>query len=391
MIKVIKNAYVYAPYKLGKKDIVIVGDKIEGIYENIDVPKNFLNIEIIEGDSFFVVPGFIDSHVHIIGGGGEGGFKSRTSEINLSTIIKAGITTLVGCIGTDGVCRSMNALVAKANGLTEEGVTCYCYTGSYDIQVKAITESVKMDIMLIDKIIGTGEIALSDHRSSQGTFHEFVALVANSRVGGILSGKSGVVNIHLGNGKRKMDYLFRLLDETEIPAIQVLPTHINRNKELFKEGLKYTKKGGFIDFTTSSDPKYLESDEIEAGKALKLALDNNIDINKITFSSDGNGSSPIFDDYGKLIGMGVCSVNSLYREVKEAIKLGVPIEKALMVVTENVANILKLSKKGKIECGNDADLVFINKETLDIDTVISKGKVMMRNKKVIIKGTFEFL
>lgn len=389
MIKIIKNSEIYGPEYLGKKDIVIIGDKIEGIYEKIEIPKNFLDIEVIDGEGFFAIPGLIDSHVHIIGGGGEGGFKTRTPELQLSHIINAGITTLVGCIGTDGVCRDMKGLVAKSYALCEEGITCYCYTGSYDVPVKSITDSIKSDILLIDKVIGVGEVAISDHRSSQPTYEQFTNVIASSRVGGLLSGKSGVVNVHLGNGKRMMEYLFKLVDETEIPPTQILPTHVNRSSELFNTGLEYTKKGGFIDFTTSSDPNHLEEGELSASEALEKALENGINIEQITFSSDGNGSMPIFNNEGKLVGMGICSVSTLFRELKEVIKKGIPMDLALKVVTSNVADVLKLHTKGRISKGNDADILLIEKGNLDISTVISKGNVMMENKKLLVKGTFE--
>ncbi|MGL5244803.1 MAG: beta-aspartyl-peptidase [Sarcina sp.] len=389
MIKVIKNAEVYSPAYLGKKDVVILGDKIEGVYDNLIIPENFIDITIIEGDEFILTPGFIDSHVHIIGGGGEGGFKTRTPELQLSNIVKAGITTLVGTIGTDGVCRDMKGLVAKSYALCEEGVSCYCYTGSYDVPVKSITENVKSDILLIDKIIGVGEIALSDHRSSQPTYEQFVNVVAQARVGGLLSSKAGIVNVHLGSGKRMMKYLFKLIDETEIPATQILPTHVNRSTELFNMGIEYAKKGGFVDFTTSSDPNYLEDGELRAANALKKMLEEEVNINNITFSSDGNGSMPLFGEDGKLVGLGICSVESLFREVVCAIKDGVDIEDALKVVTSNVADALKLFDKGRIQPGKDADILMLKKNTLEIDTVFAKGKILMQNKELKVVGTFE--
>ena len=72
MIKVIRDIEVYSPKYLGKKSIVIVNDKIEGIYDKLEIRENFINIEIIEGKDMYAFPGFIDAHVHLIGGGGEG-------------------------------------------------------------------------------------------------------------------------------------------------------------------------------------------------------------------------------------------------------------------------------------------------------------------------------
>ena len=390
MIKVIKNIKVYAPEYLGEKDLVISSNKIEGIYDNLDIPENFIDIEVIDGKNKLLFPGFIDNHVHINGAGGEGGFKMRTPEIMLTDLTMAGITTVVGCIGTDGVCRDMASLLAKAKALEEEGITTYCYTGSYDIPVKTLTGSIKKDIMLIDKIIGIGEIAISDTRSSQATYDELIQAIAQSRVGGLLSGKSGIANIHLGDGTRKLVYLFRLADETELPITQILPTHINRNGDLFKSGEEYINKGGYIDFTTSTPVDQLAPGELRASEALSILIRNNSNVKNVTFSSDGNGSMPIFDDKGKLIKIGICSVSSLYEEVKECIKTyKIPIEDALKVITSNVSKVLKLYNKGSIECGKDADLVLVNEDTLEIDTVIAMGKIMVKNGEAIIKGTFE--
>ncbi|AIY83680.1 beta-aspartyl peptidase [Clostridium baratii str. Sullivan] len=390
MIKVIKNIKVYSPEYMGIKDIVIVKDKIEGIYENIEIPNNFINIEIIDGKGKIAFPGFIDAHVHLTGGGGEGGFKTRTPELQLSTITKSGITTVVGCIGTDGVCRDMRGLVAKVKALKEEGITAYCLTGSYEVPVNTMTESIKGDIMLVDEVIGVGEIALSDNRSSQPRLDQFINLVAESRVGGLLANKSGIVNVHLGGGARRLNYLFEMLDESEIPATQLLPTHMCRTSELLEAGIEWTKRGGYIDLTTSSDQDHLEEGEVIASKALKYALDKEVPIEQITFTSDGNGSMPLFDESGKLKGLGICSVESLYREVKKSIlEENIKIEDAIKVITSNIAHILKFKHKGKIERGMDADIVIVDDSNLNIDKVIAMGNIMVDGGEAKVLGTFE--
>lgn len=390
MITVIKGIKVYSPEYQGEKDVVISSNKIEGIYEDLKIPTDFININIIDGKGKLLFPGFIDCHVHINGGGGEGGFRTRTPEIKLTDLTRAGITTVVGCIGTDGICRDMRSLIAKAKALEEEGITTFCYTGSYEIPVKTITDSIKGDLMMLDKVIGVGEVALSDHRSSQATYNEFANTVAQARVGGLLSGKAGIVNVHLGDGARKLDYLFSLIEETEIPPTQLLPTHINRSRKLFEVGKEYAKQGGFIDLTTSSDPNFLEPEELRASEGLNLLLEDGVNISNITFSSDGNGSMPIFDDSGNLTGLGICSVSTLYGEVKECIKkYNIKIEDAIRVITSNVASVLKLDHKGSIDEGKDADLVLVEESSLEIDTVIAMGKIMVQNGEPVVKGTFE--
>lgn len=390
MITIIKNIEVYSPCYLGVKDIVIVGDKFEGIYDKVNIPNNFININVIEGKDKIIFPGFIDSHVHIIGGGGEDSFKSRTPEIKLTNLTKAGITTVIGCIGTDGICRDMSELLAKVYSLEEEGISAFCYTGSYDVPVRTVTSNIKKDIMLINKIIGVGEIAISDRRSSQPSFEEITHIVAEANVGGLLSGKAGIVHFHVGPGKRKIDMLFKLIEETEILPSQIIPTHINRSEELFEEGLRYVSLGGYIDLTTSSDPNYLEPTELTASEGLKRYVDSNLPIEKITFSSDGNGSMPKYNNKREIVGLSICSVKSLYIEVKKAIiNYNIPIDTAIKVITSNVADLYRLQGKGRIKEGYSSDFVIVDKDSLDIDSVYAKGMKLVNKNEAIVKGIFE--
>ncbi len=390
MLTLIKNGEIYAPSYLGKKDVLITGTKVGYIMDKIDMPNDFVNINVIDAQGKLIVPGFIDSHVHICGGGGEGGYKTRTPEIQLSDITKGGVTTVVGVLGTDGTTRTMTNLIAKARGLEEEGITTYIHTGSYQIPVNTITGKIQDDIILIDKVIGVGEIALSDHRSSQPTIEDIAKVAAQARVGGILSGKAGIVNMHMGDGERMLDYILDIVENTEIPITQFIPTHMGRNIDLFNAGIKYAKKGGYLDFTTSTDKKASDSKDVSCSKAVRILLENGISIKNITYTSDGQGSLPQFDENGNFKGLGVGSVQSLYKTVRQGIlEEGLSIEDSIQIITSNPANILKLENKGYIKEGKDADLVLLNKDSLTIDTVISMGKTMIESGEVKVKGTFE--
>ncbi len=386
----IKHAHVFAPEDLGIMDMLLGGNRILKIAPELPVEEAY-GVEVIEGKGKALFPGLIDGHVHILGGGGEGGPKTRTPEIVLSDITSGGVTTVVGCLGTDGCTRTMANLLAKARGLEEEGITTYVYTGSYQVPVKTLTGFVMDDIILLDKVVGTGEIALSDHRSSQPTKEEFAKIVADTRVGGILSGKAGLVNIHMGDGKGKLDFLKYILEETQISAANMLPTHINRSRTLMQEGIEYAKDfGGYIDLTTSSDPDFLEPEEVKASTGFGMALKAGVSSDQITFSSDGQGSLPIFSPDGTFCGLGVGKVTSLYREMRDGVLTEkLPLSVALKPVTINPAKLLKLSQKGRIEEGKDADLVLADENSLKIDTVIAMGKIMVCNGQVLIKGTFE--
>jgi beta-aspartyl-dipeptidase (metallo-type) len=387
-VLLLKNADVYAPAAMGRADILVAGGRILRIEPSIHLPPAY--VEEVDATALMAVPGFIDGHVHMTGGGGEGGYATRTPELLLSDAIRGGVTTVVGCLGTDGVTRTMAGLLAKAKALEEEGLSTFIYTGHYAVPVQPLTGSIERDLLLIDKVIGVGEVALSDHRSSQPTFDEFARLAGEARRGGILSGKAGVVNVHMGDGRRGLSLLRRLIEETEIPVTQFLPTHIGRNPALFEEGITYAKAGGFVDFTTSTVPAFLDEGEVKCSAGLRRMLDAGVDPAHVTFTSDGQGSLPDFDEHGRLRRLEIGRVTSLFAEVRDAVRdEGVPLATALQVVTANPARILKLRGKGALAAGADADIVLLDASSLEIDGVIAKGRWLMKGRVPLACGTFE--
>lgn len=387
MITIIKNIEVYAPEALGTLDVLLMGGKIAKMGSQIEMNSEQVPIEVIEGKGKCLLPGLIDNHVHFLGGGGEGGFKTRTPEVVLSDFIKGGITTAVGCLGTDSVTRHMTSLVAKTYALREEGISAYAMVGAYPIPTPTITGDVKTDMLMIEPIIGVGEIALSDHRSAEPTQEDFFKLVAMARVGGILSGKAGLVNVHIGDGARGLTYLRSMQTVSDLPLTQVLPTHVNRNENLLNEGIAYAKQGGFIDFTASMSS---DEDERSAEKAIVKALSEGVPIDHITVSSDGQGSLPRFDKQGMFLGMGIGRVTALYASLKALHQVHhLPLDMALKPYTLNPANRLNLVKKGRIEEGCDADLLMIDHKTFELDSVYARDKWLMKDKVLMVKGTYE--
>lgn len=393
MVTLIKNAEVYQPEFLGRRDILLLGDKIAAIGENLRAEFNgAVAVREIDASGLAAVPGLIDGHEHIMGGGGEGGFHTRTPEASLTDLTRWGITSVVGCIGTDGVARDMTSLLAKAHALEKEGISAWCYTGSYQVPVHTLTGSLMKDIMMLDKVIGVGEIAISDHRSSQPTFEEFSRLAAEIRVGGMLSGKAGILNIHLGDSPRHMDLIWRVVRETEIPITQFLPTHVNRNEGLFQAAMDFAREGGTIDFTGNEDIDYWETicDEVRVSTGVRRLLDAGISSDLFTFSSDGQGSLPIFNARGEYQGIGIGRASCLLKEVRECVQReGIPLEIALKPVTCNPARILKLKSKGRLRPGLDGDLCLLDQNTLTLHTVIARGKIMVEQGEPVVFGTFE--
>lgn len=383
----IKNIDTYAPEAAGRMDILVAGGRIERVQAGIRLPRALG--DTLDGAKLIAVPGFIDGHVHLIGGGGEGGFATRTPELMLSEAVRGGVTSLVGCLGTDGITRSLPALLAKARALEEEGLSTWMYSGAYGVPLITLTGSLESDLILIDKVLGAGEVAISDHRSSQPTFEALARLSGEARRGGMLGGKAGLLHLHLGDGMRRLELLERLVAETELPITQFLPTHINRNPHLFEKGIAWAQMGGAVDFTTSTVPRFLQEGEVKCSVALRRMLDAGVDPSRITFSSDGQGSLPDYHPDGRLKGLGVGRVTSLFAEVRDAVQQeDISLETALAVITANPARTLKLRAKGRIAEGFDADLVLLRPD-LEVDTVIARGRLLMHRGKLLVRGTFE--
>ncbi|MDF3124253.1 beta-aspartyl-peptidase [Rheinheimera sp. 1928-s] len=389
-IKLFKNAHIVSPTDLGLMDLLVAGNQIAALGSGFEAGSSNLPIEVIDASHCYLVPGFVDSLVHFIGGGGEGGFASRTPEMQLTDATLGGVTTAIGVLGTDATTRTLTNLLAKAHALETEGISTYCHTGSYEIPCRTLMGNITDDLILIDKFIGVGEIAISDFRSSQPTLDEIRKVAAAAKVGGILSGKAGVVSVHVGSGESLLQPLWQAVEGTELKLSQFYPTHINRNEAVFQAGIELAKAGAVIDFTTSTTSYDLQHGEVAAAAALARALEAGVPAMNLTLSSDGNASLPVYNDHGELIGLEVGKVQTLYQVARQAVlEYKVPLSDAITAITAAPAAVLGLKHKGRIAAGMDADLVLLNKTDLTIRDVFAKGRQLVKDGKALVKGTFE--
>jgi len=377
----IKNALVYAPEYLGKKDVLVCGEKIEYMADSIDVPN--VPCKVIDASGKKLIPGLIDQHVHITGGGGEGSFHTRAPELQMSEMIENGLTTVVGLLGTDGITRSVENVYAKAMALYEEGVSAYILTGAYDYPSPTITGSIEKDLTFIHNVLGL-KLAISDHRAPNISTQELIQVASKMRVHGMLSGKPGFVALHMGDAKSGLVPVAEAVEFTAIPIKIFRPTHVNRNQRLLEQGYEFLTLGGYVDFTCGFE------EEKSPAKCIRTAMERRLPLEHITISSDGHGSWSTYDENGNLLEMGVAGMDALHQELKRMVEMyEIPLEQALTFVTSNVAEGLGLEdKKGCIKPGADGDLVLLD-DALSIDTVVARGQVMMEEGRLLKKGTYE--
>jgi beta-aspartyl-dipeptidase (metallo-type) len=387
MVTLIRGGDVFAPEPLGRKDLLLAGGAIEAVAEPGRIRIDGLEAETVDAAGKRVFPGLIDPHVHLLGGGGEGGPATRAPEIRVEDIISSGVTTVIGCLGTDGVTRHMTSLLAKARALELEGVSTFIYSGSYEIPVRTLAGCVRSDLIVVDKVVGAGEIAVSDHRSSQPTFDEVARLAAECRVGGMLGGKAGVLHLHLGDGRRGLELLFRIVRETEIPVTQLVPTHISRNPGLFEEGLAWVAAGGSVDITVGPEPVPPDP-EVSLEDCIARFREKGLPFDRMMLSSDSNGSIPVFDESGRLVRLTIATEKDLFHKFGDILRKGLlPPETAARLFSTNAAEFYKLEKKGRIGPGRDADLIVLDKD-LGLSDVFARGKRMMAGGRLLVRGTF---
>lgn len=366
MLKLIENGEVYAPEPLGRTSVFLsdgkiakVGEVDRGALERLGVEH-----EVIDATNCLVVPGFIDPHQHLLGGSGEQGFSSQTPEFFISEIVRWGITTVVGVLGVDTTMKTMPGLLAKVKGLKEEGLNAFLWTGGYNVPPTSIMQTVRDDIMFMDEVIGAGEIAISDLRGMNPPASEIARVATDCYVGGMLAGKAGLTHFHVGEGDRRLAPLRDLLNDYDVEPEWLYATHIERSNKLMDEAIALAGKGMAVDIDTVEE---------DLPRWLRYYLEHDGDPEQLTVSSDASINSP----------------RVLYEQVRECIRKGrYPMERVLSLVTRNPARIMKLKDKGVLEKGRMGDMLLLEKDSLEIVHVLSKGVFMVRDGEMVQQENF---
>ena len=383
MLTLFQQAQVFAPADIGICNLLVGGDRILSVSSEA---ISATGATVINCEGRPLIPGLIDGHAHITGGGGESGFSTRVPAPFLSQYTTAGVTTVVGVLGTDDTTRDTRSIVASAYALREEGLGAFCHTGGYHVPPVTLTGSVRDDIVFVDPIIGVGEVAISDHRSSQPTPQEIQRLAADAHVAGLITGKAGILHLHLGDGPRALALIREALTQTEIPARVFNPTHINRNPDLFKEAVDLAGHGCYVDATAF--PVEEGDVAIEAAESYLRYLSQGGPGERFTISSDGGGCLPVFDETGTMTHMDIGTASELPRTLDRLLEAGLAMPAALAPFTENPATLLRFHDRGRIAAGMRADLAILAEDNAISDVMVA-GQWHVRDGKPERRGRFE--
>ncbi len=386
LLQLITNASVFAPESLGRRHLLIGGGRILWMGEHVPTLDASLGVEVFDADGLRLIPGFVDGHAHTTGGGGESGYASRVPPVPLSHFTSSGVTTVVGLLGTDDTTRDTGQLLAATRALRAEGLSAFCYTGGYRVPPVTFTGDVRSDIVNLEPVIGVGEVAISDHRSSQPSLDELLRVASDAHVAGLMTGKAGILHLHLGDGERGLSMVREALATTELPARVFNPTHCNRRRALFAEAVALAEQGCFIDLTAF--PVEDGEDAYTAEEGLLRYLDSGAPVGRITISSDGGGCLPHFDNNGEITRMDIGKPESLPGALANLLADGAALDVVLPAFTSNPATLLRFAGKGRIRAGGDADLIILD-ASHRIDSVMAAGRWHKRRGQQEIHGGFE--
>lgn len=385
-VLLLANADVHAPAALGVRHVLVAAERVVHVTDPGQGEPQLdpgLGVRRLDLDGRRLVPGLLDGHVHVTGGGGEAGPESAVAALPVTAYLDAGVTTVVGLLGTDDEIRTTASVLARVRALRAEGISAWCLTGGYHLPPTTLTGSVRGDIVHLDPVIGVGEVAISDHRSSHPDAATLARLAADAHVAGMLTGKAGVVHFHVGADGDQLAPLRRVLRGWPVPAANLHPTHVNRHAALLDDARTLADEDGVVVDITAA-PVGEDDGTVPAHRALAGWLDDG-PADRVTVSSDSGGSLPSFDADGRVTGQDVGTPATLTDTLAALLAEGRAPAQVLPPFTSTPATVWQLPRKGHIAEGADADLLVLGEDHRPAH-VIARGRLMVSEGKAVTHG-----
>ena len=394
-MKILRCGQVLAPEPLGARDLVVAGERIVAVAEP-GVEITGLEVEVLDLRGLTVAPGFIDNHVHVLGGGGGLGFASRAPELQTSQLTRAGITTVIGMLGFDATTKDMRALVAKTKAFKEDGISAWALTGAtLEHPVPTLTGRIRDDIAFVEEIIGVGEISVSELGYAYDSNGPGAQYVAEAATAGLLAGRLA----------RKRGYLclqvppyhgaclkpvMAMLERTGLPIAQLLPSHVNQTDAYMADAIAWAKRGGCVDVGANYSPDNNFSRATPPAKAISQLLEAGVPLAQILLSSDGNGAPPKEEQReGQPAVANYMPRRRSARDLAPPDRRGGPgAERRAPGGHRERRRRHRARAKGRIAAGMDADLVAFD-DDWQIHTVLARGRVMVDAGQPVVRGMFD--
>lgn len=335
---VIKNGMIINVFtrEILTNDIAIVDGYIAGIGE-------FDGIETIDATGKYIVPGFIDGHVHI-----ESAMVTPAEFSNV--VLPHGVTTIIAdpheianVSGTDGIEFMLNASEGIPLDVRIMLPSCVPATPFENAGASIYYEDLE-PFYEHPRVIGLGEVM--DYPSV--LHHE------NSMINKLLSAHSF--------GKR-IDGHASGLNSDGINVYMAAGIRTDHECVTGEEALERMRKGMYVMLREGSAAKDLI--------ALLQAV-NEFNARRCLFVTDDKHLDEIIRE------------GSIDFNVKVAIQQGIDPVLAIQMATLNAAECFDLKEKGAIAPGYEADLLILNDlQTVAIDQVYKNGKLVAQEGKII--------
>jgi imidazolonepropionase-like amidohydrolase len=368
--------------------VLVNGEKIEKVAEkNVSIPKDAKKIPM---DGQVLLPGFIDSHVHLCFDSSPDPMTSALTESQTMTTLKAakaarqtllaGVTAVRDMGGKDGIDlelrQAINLGLIPGPRILASG-KLICMTGGHGWQVglevngvdavrKAAREQVKAGVDIV-KLMATGGVLTPDVEpgSEQLTEAELKAGVEEAHKAGRKTathamGTKGILNAlragidSIEHGVYLDEEAVSLMVEKNVPLIPTLSALFN----ILNKGIEAGIPAFAVEKTLKVKPFHLESVRVARAAGVRIAM--------------GTDAGTPFNIHGDNL-----------RELKLLVDCGFSPLEAIEAGTRIAAQVLGMENRlGTIEEGKLADLVLFEGNPLeDIEILLKRDLI-----RLVIKG-----
>jgi beta-aspartyl-dipeptidase (metallo-type) len=384
--KLFKGGHVFSPEDQGVADVLVYGREIVAVAEGLEAPTGIGGGETVDLTGRLVLPGLIDDHIHVMGASGLGGPTTRSTDLQIERIAGVGVTTVASPLGADCLSRDIPCLLARAAALECEGISAYCYTGGWWSPVPTLSGNPQADVAYIDRVLGV-KVAVSEPMAPVHGIEELCRLAHAAWTGGRLAGKRAVLHAHAGDLAEGLAPIREVQRRTGIPADCLVVTHVNRNPELWRQAMEYAKAGGSIDLTTMQRPETGHAHAVPAAQAVRQALAAGVPAARMTLSTDSGVPYPRLDAAGRVVELYMAGPEAILATLRELVQAGLTWGEAAPFATLYTANLLGLSRKGRLTSGADADILVLDKTGV-VDRVYARGRALVVGGQPVVRGPF---
>lgn len=331
---VLKDAFIINVFTqtIEKKDVAINDDVIVGI-------GKYEGKQEIDCKGLFVVPGFIDSHVHIES-------SMVTPEIFSDLVIKKGVTTIVA---------DPHEI---ANVLGEKGIEFMLENSKKgDIDTFFMLPSCVPAVDFEDN----GAVLEADNLEKFINHPKVLGLGEVMDVNAVTSGKKNMLKkiLMVNNQNKSIDGHCPKINEKELNAYLCANVRTDHECTNYEEALQKVANGMYVMLREGSAARDLK-------KLLPAVNDKNY--SRFIFCTDDRHIEDLVDE------------GSIDNCIRTAIDEGMDPVKAYTIASFNAANCYGLKDRGAISPGMKADLViFEDIKKLKIKNVIKNGKIYKDN------------